>query len=227
MENSLLKMENISKVYGKNENETKALRNVNLCVERGEFLGITGMSGSGKTTLLNLLGCMDTATSGNYWIKGACVEKLSSGTLAKIRNETFGFVVQDYALVEYYSVYKNVEFPLIYGGKKNRKEKVVQVLKKLGIDNKMDEVVSNLSGGQKQRVAIARALVNDADVILADEPTGALDRKNGGQVLEILKELNKSGKTIILVTHDMQMVEQCHRIVKIEDGNLIDNYLPS
>lgn len=221
MSDILLSMKNISKEYGKGSSKTITLENVDFSVKRGEFVGILGTSGSGKTTLLNILGCMDKATTGNYAVNGNLVDKMTQKDLARIRNQTFGFIVQDYALLEHCTVYKNVEMPLVYGKKRDKKERVEKILEELGIAKKAQELVCNLSGGQKQRVAIARALVNEADIILADEPTGALDSKNGNQVVEILKKLNENGKTIIMVTHDKNIAKSCQRIVEIEDGKIV------
>jgi len=174
--------------------------------------------------LLNILGCMDRLTSGSYMINGRETASLSSSEQAKIRNQTFGFVMQNYALIDHFSVYKNVELPLKYARKiKSRETRISELLKALNIEDKKNQITNSLSGGQKQRVAIARALVNDAEIILADEPTGALDTKNGIQVMEILSGLHRQGKTIIMVTHNPELLGYCSRTVKIEDGKIISD----
>lgn len=226
MEYCMIRMNKITKEYGKNENYIRALSEIDFEVNRGEFVAITGSSGSGKTTLLNILGCMDRPTSGSYMINGKETASLSSSEQAKIRNQTFGFVMQNYALIDYFSVYKNVELPLKYAKKiTSREKKISELLKLLDIEDKKNQMTDSLSGGQKQRVAIARALVNDAEIILADEPTGALDTKNGIQVMEILSGLHQQGKTIIMVTHNPELIGYCSRIVKMKDGKIVSDKL--
>lgn len=224
MEYCMIRMNKVTKEYGKHENCIRALSEIDFKVNRGEFVAITGSSGSGKTTLLNILGCMDRPTSGSYMINGRETASLSSSEQAKIRNQTFGFVMQNYALIDHFSVYKNVELPLKYARKiKSRETRISELLKALNIEDKKNQITNSLSGGQKQRVAIARALVNDAEIILADEPTGALDTKNGIQVMEILSGLHRQGKTIIMVTHNPELLGYCSRTVKIEDGKIISD----
>ncbi len=224
MEYCMIRMNKVTKEYGKHENCIRALSEIDFKVNRGEFVAITGSSGSGKTTLLNILGCMDRPTSGSYMINGRETASLSSSEQAKIRNQTFGFVMQNYALIDHFSVYKNVELPLKYARKiKSRETRISELLKALNIEDKKNQITNSLSGGQKQRVAIARALVNDAEIILADEPTGALDTKNGIQVMEILSGLHQQGKTIIMVTHNPELLGYCSRTVKIEDGKIISD----
>ena len=224
MEYCMIRMNKVTKEYGKHENCIRALSEIDFKVNRGEFVAITGSSGSGKTTLLNILGCMDRPTSGSYMINGRETASLSSSEQAKIRNQTFGFVMQNYALIDHFSVYKNVELPLKYARKiKSRETRISELLKALNIEDKKNQITNSLSGGQKQRVAIARALVNDAEIILADEPTGALDKKNGIQVMEILSGLHQQGKTIIMVTHNPELLGYCSRTVKIEDGKIISD----
>lgn len=224
MEYCMIRMNKVTKEYGKHENCIRALSEIDFKVNRGEFVAITGSSGSGKTTLLNILGCMDRLTSGSYMINGRETASLSSSEQAKIRNQTFGFVMQNYALIDHFSVYKNVELPLKYARKiKSRETRISELLKALNIEDKKNQITNSLSGGQKQRVAIARALVNDAEIILADEPTGALDKKNGIQVMEILSGLHQQGKTIIMVTHNPELLGYCSRTVKIEDGKIISD----
>lgn len=227
MEYCMIRMNKITKEYGKNENYIRALSEIDFEVNKGEFVAITGSSGSGKTTLLNIIGCMDRPTSGSYMINGKEAASLSSSEQAKIRNQTFGFVMQNYALIDHFSVYKNVELPLKYAKKiTSRETRISELLKILDIEDKKNQITDSLSGGQKQRVAIARALVNDAEIILADEPTGALDTKNGIQVMEILSGLHQQGKTIIMVTHNPELTGYCSRIVKMEDGKIVSDKLP-
>lgn len=216
----MLELKNICKTFGKDNSKVEALKDISLCIKAGEMVAIMGSSGSGKSTLLNIIGTLENYTKGTYLIDGKDVSELKTKQLARLRNKKFGFIVQNFALVKDFTVYENVEIPLVYGKKKQRKEKIINILKSLGIDDKEKFKPKQLSGGQCQRVAIARALVNDADIILADEPTGALDKNNGKEVIEILKKLNKKGKTIIIVTHDIDIANECERIIKIEDGKL-------
>lgn len=216
----MITLKNISKEY----TETmKALKNVDLEIKEGEFLAIMGPSGSGKTTLINILGCLDKQTEGDYFLNGANLSKCSDKEKARLRNEKFGFVVQDFGLISGLSVYKNVRIPLLYSKKKigNRREHIKNILERLGIADKIEENVNRLSGGQRQRVAIARAIINSPDIILADEPTGALDRETGREVMEIFSELNKQGKTVIIVTHDKTVADVCKRIVQVVDGRIV------
>lgn len=219
---SVLKVNNLCKTFSSSskESEVKALKSVNLEINDGDFIAIIGTSGSGKSTLLNILGLLDNQTSGEYFIEGINVKNLKDKELAVIRNKTFGFIVQHFALIKDFSVYDNIEIPLEYGRvKKNiRKEKIESVLKRVGLKEKIRVKTGNLSGGQCQRVAIARALVNQPKVILADEPTGALDSKTTEEIMNIFEELNKEGKTIVIITHDMTIANRCKRIISIEDG---------
>ena len=219
-----LKIEDITKKYGKDENVVNALSGINLTINKGELIAIMGPSGSGKTTLLNILGCLDTSDSGKYYIDKVDVSKLSEKELAKVRNSNFGFIVQNFALLDDYTVFENIRIPLDYSNfkVKNKKERIKNILKKLEIEDKIYKFPTELSGGQCQRVSIARALVNEPEAILADEPTGALDKKMGQQVMDIFKEINKGGKTIIVVTHDINIANQCNGIINIEDGKIIE-----
>lgn len=219
----MIELKDISKVYNKSKpNEVNALQHINLTIEVGSMLAIMGPSGSGKSTLLNILGCLDVPTAGTYKLNDQEVQSLSQGKLAAIRNQHFGFVVQDFALIEEYTVMKNVEIPLQYSKNKvNKKERILTLLDMLGMKDKMSEYAYNLSGGQRQRVAIARALINNPDIILADEPTGALDQKTGEQVLSIFKRIHKEqDKTVLIVTHDDKIANQCEGIVNIVDGKI-------
>lgn len=220
---SLIELNNVHKIYGANSNKVTALHDLNLNINKGDLLAIIGPSGSGKSTLLNIIGTLDTVTKGEYLLNNKNINNLSKSQLCKIRNKTFGFVVQHFALIGDYTVFENIEIPLEYAKVKlkDRKSKIENLLVKLEIQDKMNCITKELSGGQCQRVAIARALANDPEVILADEPTGALDQKTGQAVLDIFKELNKEGKTVIIVTHDYKIANQCTRIIKMQDGNII------
>lgn len=218
----LISLKDIIREYGNKDNTVHALRGVDLLINKGELIAIMGPSGSGKTTLLNILGCLDSPNSGKYFLEGVDITQAKQKELAGIRNSKFGFVVQSFALLDDYTVYENVKIPLDYNKSKvkNKRLKIKETLKMLDMDEKINKYPTELSGGQCQRVAIARALVNNPDIILADEPTGALDKEMGEQVMNIFKEINKSGKTIIIVTHDLNIASQCNRIINIEDGRI-------
>lgn len=220
----LIKMNNLSKTFGTDDAKVHALRDISLTINEGELVAIVGPSGSGKSTLLNIIGCIDKPTTGEYFIDENNTKNFKEKDLAKYRNKLIGFVLQYFGLVNSYTVYENIELPLIYAKTKNKKEKILNILKKLDISEKKDKLPSELSGGQNQRVAIARALVNDPKLILADEPTGALDKKTSQQVMDILLHLNKEGKTVIIVTHDENISRQCDRIIKIEDGYIRSHF---
>lgn len=220
----MLKIENLTKTYNyKKSNAFTALKDVSLEVEDGEMLAIIGKSGAGKSTLLHIIGCIDKFEKGSYIIDGTDVHSLSDNKLAKIRNEKVGIVMQDFALIDEYSVIENVMIPLNFSKKKlgKAKELAMKALERVGIANLAKKPVSKLSGGQKQRVAIARAIVNDPSFILADEPTGALDTKTSSEIMELFTELNKSGKTVIIITHDLTVADKCKRKVEISDGRII------
>lgn len=220
----MLKIENLTKTYNyKKSNAFTALKDVSLEVEDGEMLAIIGKSGAGKSTLLHIIGCIDKFEKGSYIIDGTDVHSLSDNKLAKIRNEKVGIVMQDFALIDEYSVIENVMIPLNFSKKKlgKPKELAMKALEKVGIADLAKKPVSKLSGGQKQRVAIARAIVNDPSFILADEPTGALDTKTSSEIMELFTELNKSGKTVIIITHDLTVADKCKRKVEISDGRII------
>lgn len=220
----IIKLKNINKIYGKNDSELTALKNINLNIQKGEFIAIMGHSGSGKSTLLNVIGCMDIPTDGEYYLNNKLINNLSNNELSKIRNTTISFVFQHFALIKEYSVYDNIELPLTYRkiSIKEKKDLILNYSRKLDIDDKLSKKPTELSGGQQQRVAICRALVSNAEIILADEPTGALDSNTGKSILELLKELNKEGKTIIIVTHDAKIASYCDRTIIINDGILIN-----
>lgn len=220
----MLKIENLTKTYNyKKSNAFTALKGVSLEVEDGEMLAIIGKSGAGKSTLLHIIGCIDKFEKGSYIIDGTDVHSLSDNELAKIRNEKVGIVMQDFALIDEYSVIENVMIPLNFSKKKlgKPKELAMKALERVGIANLAKKPVSKLSGGQKQRAAIARAIVNDPSFILADEPTGALDTKTSSEIMELFTELNKSGKTVIIITHDLTVADKCKRKIEISDGRII------
>ena len=220
---NIIELKNISKIYGKNNNEVIALKNINLKINQGDYITILGTSGSGKSTLLNIIGCLDKPTNGKYLYENEDIIKFNDKKVSKLRNDKFGFVLQFFGLINDESVYSNVSVPLEYSKKKNKKELIENILQKLSILDKIKTKPSELSGGQCQRVAIARALVNNPDIILADEPTGALDKKTGTQVIDILEDLNKQGKTVIIVTHDVNIAKRAKRVIRLEDGKVISD----
>lgn len=219
----LLELQHINRFYQSGETTVRALDDVSLTIWPGEFVAIMGQSGSGKSTLMNLIGCLDCPTNGNYKIRGKEVSQLNPDELATLRRDTFGFIFQRYNLLATATSEENVEIPAIYAGipKVKRLEKAKQLLTRLGIGERYNHRPSELSGGQQQRVAIARALMNDPLVILADEPTGALDSKSGAEVMDLLKQLHKEGATIILITHDEQVADHAERVIHILDGKII------
>ena len=219
----LIELKGIRKTFGKDDGKVEALRGIDLTINEGEMVSIMGASGSGKSTLLNIIGFLDKPTEGNYDFKGQAVDKLIDKELARNRNESIGFVVQNFALIDDYTVSQNVRIPLDYT-KMSRSEKnkrVKEIVEKIGLSDKLEKLPNQLSGGQNQRVAIARALANNPNIILADEPTGALDKKTGNEVIDLFKELNKEGKTIIIITHDEKVAKRCKRIIYIEDGRIV------
>ncbi|MBG9794964.1 macrolide ABC transporter ATP-binding protein [Paenibacillus dendritiformis] len=219
---AVIHIENMSKAYRMGGEEMLSLNEVNLTVYAGEMLAIIGPSGSGKSTLMNMMGCLDTPTSGAYWLDGQEVSKLSGNQLADIRNRKIGFIFQSFYLLPALTAMENVELPLIYRGMpaKKRHELAMQALAQVGLESKLNYLPRQLSGGQQQRVAIARALVGEPPVILADEPTGALDTKTGLEVLAIMKDLNRKGHTIVLITHDPDVAEEAGSVVRIQDGRI-------
>lgn len=219
---SLIEVKNVKKIFGKEDNKVEALRGIDLKVEEGEMLAVMGPSGSGKSTLLNILGFLDKGTEGEYYFDGNDVSKLKDRELSLFRNKYIGFVVQNFALIEDYTISKNISLPLDYVkmSSKEKNKRVEELLKLMKIEDKGKRLPKELSGGQNQRVAIARALVNNPKVILADEPTGALDRKNGQEVMNIFKKLNEKGKTIIVITHDEKVASICNKTIYIEDGKI-------
>ena len=216
----IIKVNNIKKSYQVGTQEVHALRGIDLSVEKGEFMAIMGPSGSGKTTLMNIIGCLDTPTSGSYELNGKSVGSLEDDELAGIRNKEIGFVFQSFNLLAKNSTLDNVILPLKYAGesKNNAVIKAKNVIERVGLTERLNHTPAELSGGQQQRVAIARALVNNPSIIFADEPTGNLDSKTGEEVMNLFKELNSNGQTIILITHEDSIAQQSNRVITIMDG---------
>lgn len=219
----MIKTEKLSMLFTTEEVQTKALNEVTLHVEQGEFVAIMGPSGCGKSTLLNILGTLDSPTSGSYFFEGKQVEKMNENQLTALRKNNLGFIFQSFNLIDELTVYENVELPLVYMGIKaaQRKEKVNKVLEKVNLLHRANHYPQQLSGGQQQRVAIARAVVTDCKLLLADEPTGNLDSVNGVEVMELLSELNRQGTTIIIVTHSQRDATYAHRIIRLLDGQIV------
>lgn len=218
----MIRLENVIKIYGEDYEKKIALNNICLEIKDGEFVAVTGPSGSGKSTLLNIIGCMDIPTKGRYYLDDTDITLKTKSQIEDIRKEKIGFVFQHFALMDYYTAYENIELPLIIKNIKRseRKRLVNEQLKLLGIEEVRDHIPSKMSGGQRQRVAIARALVSGCNILLADEPTGALDQATGREVMELLKEINKRGTTVIIVTHDINIANQTERIIEICDGKI-------
>ena len=219
----ILEMRDICKDYPMGKSVAHILKNVNLDVEEGEYLAIMGPSGSGKTTLMNLIGCLDVPTSGSYHLGGVDVSTMDDDQQAEIRNKMLGFIFQQYNLIPKLTVLENVELPLLYAGVsgEERRERAIRSLERVGLADKRKNLPSQLSGGQQQRVSIARALAGSPSVILADEPTGALDSRTGREVLGFLKKLNREGDTVVLITHDNSIAVKADRIVRLQDGKII------
>ena len=220
----LIDIKDVFKIYNEGyENEVRALNGVSLQIDRGEFVAIVGQSGSGKSTLMNILGCLDIPTYGDYHLDGTDVTELSDRQLSHIRNKQIGFIFQGFNLIPALSAYENVELPLIYQGvrTREREERVMDALERVGLAERSEHRPTQMSGGQQQRVAIARAIATHPPIILADEPTGALDSKTGQHVLQILRRLYQEGTTIILITHDNAIAATAPRMVRISDGNIV------
>ena len=223
----LIKTEDLHKVYNPGENEVRALDGVSLTIQNGEFVAIVGHSGSGKSTLMNMLGCLDTPTSGRYYLDGRDVSGLTDNQLSEIRNEKIGFIFQGFNLIPNLDAIGNVELPLIYRGipKGQRRRLAVQALKRVGLSSRMNHRPGELSGGQQQRVAVARAIAAQPPVILADEPTGNLDSRSTSDIMNILKALHQSGRTVIIITHDDDIARQARRVIRIMDGQVEADYM--
>jgi putative ABC transport system ATP-binding protein len=221
-ENPLIHLRDITKVYQMGDMEVRALDGVSLEINRGEYVAIMGPSGSGKSTMMNVIGCLDTPTSGEYELNGKMVSRMSDDELAQIRNEEIGFVFQTFNLLARTTALQNVELPLIYAGvhPHDRHTKALHALDNVGLGARADHMPNQLSGGQRQRVAVARALVNDPSILLADEPTGALDTRTSVEIMALFEDLYQKGNTIILVTHEEDIARHAHRIVKLLDGQI-------
>jgi putative ABC transport system ATP-binding protein len=216
----LISLKRITKTYQTGKIEVEALKGIDLDVSRGEFLAIIGPSGSGKSTLMNIIGCLDMPTSGKYYLDGQPVEDMNIHKLASIRNKKVGFIFQNFNLLTYATAYENVEMPLIFAGKPGRvrNEKIMECLSSVGLADRAEHKPTELSGGEMQRVAIARALANDPEIILADEPTGNLDSRSGGEIIDLFEKLNQAGRSVVTITHDRNIASRCHRIIKLKDG---------
>jgi len=219
----IIETKSLTKTFGSNGVAVRALRGIDLTVERGEFLALIGPSGSGKSTLMAILGCLDSPTSGSYAFDGERVDGLSGAELARIRNQKIGFVFQLYNLLPKASVLRNVELPMLYAGvpRKERRRRATELLERVGIPEKAKQLPATLSGGQRQRVAIARALANRPVMLLADEPTGALDSKTSEEVMNLFTDLNRQGLTIVVVTHEPDVAEYAQRVVTFRDGAIL------
>lgn len=223
--NVMIQIKNLVKIYNKGKtNEFCALKGIDLSIEEGEMVAIIGKSGAGKSTLLHILAAIDSYDKESYLVDGVSVGDLKEKDRARFRNQKIGIVMQDYALIDEYTIEENVQIPLIFGkvkGNDVRREKIMTALKNVGLAELAKKPVRQLSGGQKQRVAIARALVNNPAFLLADEPTGALDSKTSGEIMDVFEKLNQGGKTVIIVTHDMEVAARCGRVIEISDGEIV------
>lgn len=223
---ALIHIENMKKIYNPGENEVRALDGIDLDIEKGDLVAIVGHSGSGKSTLMNMLGCLDTPTSGKYVLDGQDVASMTDNQLADVRNKEIGFIFQGFNLISNLDAVGNVELPLVYRGvsKNERKQLAMEALKSVGLEDRMRHKPNEMSGGQQQRVAVARAVAAKPPIILADEPTGNLDTKSTQEIMEILKELHRSGRTVIIITHDEEIASQTHRVIRILDGRIEEDY---
>lgn len=223
---ALIHIENMKKIYNPGENEVCALDGIDLDIEKGDLVAIVGHSGSGKSTLMNMLGCLDTPTSGKYVLDGQDVASMTDNQLADVRNKEIGFIFQGFNLISNLDAVGNVELPLVYRGvsKNERKQLAMEALKSVGLEDRMKHKPNEMSGGQQQRVAVARAVAAKPPIILADEPTGNLDTKSTQEIMEILKELHRSGRTVIIITHDEEIASQAHRVIRILDGRIEEDY---
>jgi len=219
----LIEFKNVYKIYHMGDTDVHALDGVDITIDKGEFVAIVGQSGSGKSTAMNIIGCLDVPTRGKYYLGGVDVSTMEDDQQAEIRNKMLGFIFQQYNLIPKLNVMENVELPLLYAGvpERERRERAKKALARVGLEDKYKNLPSQLSGGQQQRVSIARALAGDPSVILADEPTGALDSRTGREVLNFLKQLNKEGNTVVLITHDNSIAVKADRIIRLQDGKVI------
>ena len=226
MDKVLIEIKDMHKIYNPGENEVRALDGIDLDIEKGDLVAIVGHSGSGKSTLMNMLGCLDTPTSGKYVLDGQDVASMTDNQLADVRNKEIGFIFQGFNLISNLDAVGNVELPLVYRGvsKNERKQLAMEALKSVGLEDRMKHKPNEMSGGQQQRVAVARAVAAKPPIILADEPTGNLDTKSTQEIMEILKELHRSGRTVIIITHDEEIASQAHRVIRILDGRIEEDY---
>ena len=225
----LIRLENIVRNFFLGQQIVKVLKDISLTIERNEYVALMGPSGSGKSTLMNLLGCLDTPTSGKYWLNGRDISQMVDNDLAEIRNKEIGFVFQTFNLLPRSTALENVSLPLVYAGYNatDRKKRAEEVLEQVGLADRMDHRPNQLSGGQRQRVAVARALVNKPSIILADEPTGNLDTKTSLEIMKLLEDIHKAGNTVILVTHEEDIAEHAERIIRLRDGMVESDTLAS
>ena len=229
MSNHLIEVKNVYKIYNPGENEVRALDGISVTIDHGEFVAIVGHSGSGKSTFMNMLGCLDTPTSGDYYLDGGNVAGMTDDELSDIRNKQIGFIFQGFNLIPSLTAQENVELPLVYRGMpaEQRRQLAEEALPRVGMEHRMNHRPSELSGGQQQRVAIARAIAARPPIIMADEPTGNLDTRSGEEVMKILHELNEEGRTIVLITHDNDIARQATRAIRIIDGKVVSDTLAS
>lgn len=220
---SVIKTESLMKIYMQGQNEVRAVDNVSLSIEKGEFAAIIGQSGSGKTTLLNLLGGIETPTSGCVYIDGVNLQKVEEPKLAQLKRQKIGYIFQDYNLIPILSAQENIAMPMLLDGKKAKQEEIERLASFLGIDNRLKHFPSELSGGQKQRVAIARALIMHPSILLADEPTGNLDKHSADEIMELLLEIHRQGHTVLLVTHEQRYADMCQRKITLSDGRIVSD----
>ena len=221
-----LEIRGIKKSFGTGDSRVNVLKGLDLDIEKGDLVAIVGHSGSGKSTLMNMLGCLDTPTSGKYVLDGQDVASMTDNQLADVRNKEIGFIFQGFNLISNLDAVGNVELPLVYRGvsKNERKQLAMEALKSVGLEDRMKHKPNEMSGGQQQRVAVARAVAAKPPIILADEPTGNLDTKSTQEIMEILKELHRSGRTVIIITHDEEIASQAHRVIRILDGRIEEDY---
>lgn len=219
----LVELKNIYKIYHMGDSDVHALDGISLTIDKGEFVAIVGSSGSGKSTCMNIIGCLDVPTSGTYKLNGKDITNYTDNELAEVRNKMLGFIFQQYNLIPKLTVIENVQLPLLYGGvsEKEQRQRALAALRRVGLESKAKNLPAQLSGGQQQRVSIARALAGDPSVILADEPTGALDSRTGRDVMKFLQQLNREGNTIILITHDNSIAARASRIIRVTDGKIV------
>jgi putative ABC transport system ATP-binding protein len=224
---AVIEVDEVRKTYSNGSLEVEALRGVSFGIQTGEYVAIMGPSGSGKSTLMHILGCLDVPTSGSFWLAGEDVGAMSEDELAHVRNRRIGFVFQQFNLLASLSAWRNVELPLVYAGvdRATRRERAMAALDRVGLGDRVEHRPGELSGGQQQRVAVARALVTDPDLILADEPTGNLDSVSARDVLDLLEELHRSGRTIVLITHDADVATEAERVMRIRDGQIFEGEL--